>query len=270
MAKKEMAVPGKKSVGKVVDYRTRMAKYVEDDKARVPSGGGGASISIKGKVFTFKGEALADPLKVIVLDYCLENAYYDAEYDPEDPVPPACFAIGKEKKHEHLTPDETSPRQQHESCDSCEYQQWGSAEKGRGKACKNNVRLAVISADVKKLDAAYIEGAEVAFMRLPPTSVKHISGHITRLTERMGIPIFGAVTTLTFEESAATPVVIPSFETELANDDKLMNAIMDKRETIQDELQRVFDVSGYVPPEERQPKRKVVKPVVKPGAKRKF
>lgn len=257
-----------KSLVRKGDYKTELAKYAKEDSAREP-GLGGNFISIRGKNFSFQGTALPEPLKVVVINYAFENAFYDTEYDPENPAPPACFSIGMAE--DTLKPHESSPKPQSATCAECPHNEWGSAEKGRGKACKNNRRLLVLNADVKDFDSDYVEKSEVAMMRIPPTSVKHFKGHLKKITDGIKLPIWATVTALTFDEEAATPVVIPQLSEELSGDRPLLEAIKEKRDNTAEQLLQPYDVSSYKEPSERIDRKKVKriagrsanKPVVK-------
>lgn len=233
--------------------RSELAKYAVADGAREPAAGGNF-ISIKGKAFRAGGDVLGDPLNVVIVDYAFENAYYGGrDYDEDNPEPPVCFAIGKTE--DELAPDEKSPDPQAETCAECPQNAFGSAEKGRGKACKNARKLALISADVKKFDAQHVQGAEVRFMRLPPKSLGHFKGYIKKLTEGLQLPTFAAVTSLTFDEDEAFPVVVPSFESEVGDDKKLLNALIAKREGVQKDLLTTFDPASFADRKKEKPKK---------------
>jgi len=265
---KDLAVskPRGKALGKVGDYRAELAKYAKEDSARLPSGGG-SYISIRGKNFSFQGAVLEDPLKVVAIDYGFENALYEGKWDPETPQPPVCFAVAKTL--DDLAPHESSPKPQAESCRECPHNQFGTADTGKGKACKNSIRLALLSTATKKFDAGYVEKADPALMRLPPTSTKHFRGYLKKVTEGLQLPLFSIVTALSFDEEATTPVVIPQFEEEIS-DRKTLTALIGKRDAVQDALLQPFDVSGYSERKPKKEKREKLKPKIAAGRKSKF
>lgn len=255
MAKSIAVQKSGKAIGKAKDYRTELAAYAKEDSARLPSGTG-SYISIRGKNFSFQGSVLDEPLAVVILDYSFENALYEGKWDPENPRPPVCFAVAKSKTD--LGSDENSPKRQSEDCKDCDHNQFGSADTGKGKSCKNSLRLAVLSTTAKQFNADFVEKSEVAMIRLPPTSMKHFQGYVKKITEGLQLPLFSVVTELGFEEDSATPVVIPQFGEEI-DDRKLLQALIAKRESAQEQLLQPFDVSNY----EEQPKKKEKKPVKK-------
>lgn len=253
-------------LAKAGDYKKELAKYAKEDSARLPTGGG-ASVSIKGKRFSFQGATLEEPMKAIVIDYGFENSLYEAAYDEENPQSPVCFAMAKIQ--EDMSPHETSPKPQSETCHDCPHNQFGSAEKGKGKACKNSIRLALISTETKVLNDEYVKKAESVIMRLPPSSLKHFRGYLKKITEGLQLPLFSVITGFSFDEEAATPIVVPQFEDEIS-DRKLLATLVQKRETVQETLLQPFDVSGYSDiPKKSKTKPAAKKPVVK-GGKKKF
>ena len=258
--------PKGKALGKAGDYRAELAKYAKDDSARLPSGGG-SYISIRGKNFSFQGAALEDPLKVVVVDYGFENALYEGKWDPENPSPPVCFAVAKTA--DGLAPHESSPKPQADSCKDCPHNQFGTADTGKGKACKNSLRLALLSTITKKFDAAYVEKTDAALMRLPPTSTKHFRGYLKKITEGLQLPLFSVVTEPGFDEDAATPVVIPQFGDELG-DRAVLRALIAKRDAVQGALLQPFDVSGYSEAKPKKAKPEKAKPKIAAGRKSKF
>lgn len=266
---RELAVskPKKNAIGKVGDYRAELAKYAKEDSARSPSGGGNY-ISIKGKNFSYQGASLEEPMRVVMVDYGYENALYEGKYDPENPTSPVCFALAK--TIDEMAPHETSPKPQSDNCKSCPHNQFGTADSGRGKACKNSIRVAVLSTATKKFDADFVEKSDAALIKLPPTSTKHFRGYLKKITDGLQLPLFSVMTDLSFDEDEASPVVIPQFGDEI-NDRKTLHALIEKREVVQAALMQPFDVSNY---SEDKPKKKVksqkVKPKIMAGKKSKF
>ena len=256
----------KQSLGKVGDYRAEMAKYAKEESARMPSGSG-SFISIRGKNFSYQGATLEEPLRVVIVDYSYENALYEGKWDAENPQPPVCFAMSK--TNDEMAPHESSPKPQSDSCKDCPHNQFGTADTGKGKACKNSLRIAVLSTATKQFNPEFVQKSDAALMKLPPTSVKNFRGYLKKITDGLQLPLFSVMTDLSFDEEAATPVVVPQFGDEIG-DRKLLQALIAKRETVQAALLQPFDVSGY---SEDKPKKKVKPQKAKPkitGKKSKF
>lgn len=158
----------------------------------------GRNISTRGKVFTLpNGRTHQGPLHAVILDHRNYNRYYTAAYNPQDPKPPACFALSKELTG--LVPHETASGPQAESCAGCPMNKWGSAPTGKGKACRNTVRLAVAPSD--KSDD------EPMILSIPPTALKSWNALVNNL-ETMGMLPVQVVTEIAFDPQAAYPTLL--------------------------------------------------------------
>src|ERR1017187_7596078 len=129
---------------------TAMAKWDEtlsrlaQESTQVVAGlaGGGNFVKTRGGL-SYKDAPIPDnKMRVIVLDHVLCNTYYEGKFDPDDPTIPVCYAFGT---NAHLmAPHEDSEKAQSKQCEGCPQNEWGTADVGRGKACKNGVRLALM------------------------------------------------------------------------------------------------------------------------------
>jgi hypothetical protein len=150
----------------------------DDLKARLSAPSSNV-ISTAAKVFTLAdGRVDHGPLSVIVLDWVATNSYFSGEYDPQNRMPPTCFAVGPEK-NEMLVPIDTSPDKQHDNCNECPHNQFGS--KGKGKACKNQFKLAIIASD---LNVANTD--QVWTINVSPTGIKHFTAFVNNATKQFG------------------------------------------------------------------------------------
>lgn len=192
----------------------------------------GDAVAQTGSWVTFRAGAMAfkqlpiknSSLDIIVLDECLENLYYEDDFDPNAPASPVCFALAREVSG--MVPHETSPKKQHDSCAGCPQNAFGSARTGRGKACKNTVRLALI---------AYGDGSEkqlstceLAFAKLPVTSTKNWGKYTTMVREMHGRPPLGVVTRMSCRPDPKNQVMV-EFEFVKVIDNKLGNALLKRR-----------------------------------------
>lgn len=135
-------------------------------KALAGGGGvqGGKRISIKGGVFRLisDGKEVA-AVEERYLDVVIVNAaqkisriFYDGAFDPENPLPPACWSSDGDK------PDASIKEPQSGTCASCPKNIKGSGN-GESRACRFNQRLAVVLAND-------MEG-DVLQLTLPATSI---------------------------------------------------------------------------------------------------
>lgn len=71
----------------------------------------------------------------IIFWYSKQNTYWSSGFDPAKPGPPDCFS----------TDGKTGSKKREEdrfgSCATCKFNQFGSAPKGAGKACRNQIKL---------------------------------------------------------------------------------------------------------------------------------
>ena len=150
------------------------AKAAQKTEASVVTG---SFISFKGGILSYAGNAVpGNALDVVVVDYVMENQFYDGAYDPNNPNAPICYAFGRDE--DEMVPHEKSPQPQADSCASCPQNEWGSdPQGGRGKACKNVRRLAVIPANAVEDGVA---DAEMAYVKVPVTSVKGWAGYVNQ------------------------------------------------------------------------------------------
>lgn len=118
-------------------------------------------------------------LSVIVLGVIHENQYYDKPFKRGETQAPSCYAFGHDE--DSMEPHANAVDKQSDNCADCPLMQWGSDAGGVGKACKQVRRMAMVStADLDDLD-----NAEVAYLKLPVTSVKHWAGYVNRTLDKL-------------------------------------------------------------------------------------
>jgi hypothetical protein len=168
----------KKKETSIAVWEKQMAEQAIVAAKMVEGSGGGTFFKLAGGVLTFDGAPLLDNrMAVVILDSVLENVHYEGDYDPDNVTSPNCYAFGREDGT--LVPHEKVENPVNATCDGCPNNEWGSADRGKGKACRNTVRLALIPAGkldkdgefTPYADKAEFEGTSIAYMKLPVTSV---------------------------------------------------------------------------------------------------
>ncbi len=186
--------------GAVMNYEEELARQAAIAAGMEESTATGQFFSTKGGVLAFNGSPIpGNELPVIVLDSILENVFYEGRYDPDQISGPKCFAFAR--TDDELVPHELVNEKQHDACTGCPQNEWGSADTGKGKACRNTRRLALIPAGtidkngavVLEDDAEHFEKAGVAYIRLPLTSVKGYSAIVKQVAGVMRRPPHGVV-----------------------------------------------------------------------------
>lgn len=217
-----------------------MQQEVETEKA-VSSGG--KFISTKGGQLSFDGNQMKDnEMYVVIVDHIFENTYYEGRFNPETPQPPTCFAFGRNEKdlipHVNVVEAEQNPC---DACDGCPMNEWGSD--GKGKACKNVRRLALIPAGHvdRKSDELELYGedhfatAEIAYLKLPVTSTKGFSTYIKQVAQAYNKPVLGVITRVYVTPDAKTQYKV-NFEAIDEVPAELLGTLMQRRSAVMEEI----------------------------------
>lgn len=197
------------------EFARKAAEYAESEQLT-----GGQFITTRGGVLRFGDEVMpGNQIAVVIVDSVFENTYYEGRFNADEPVPPVCYAFARGDKkdemfphpamqdHPHFQPQNVARDGTVEGCQTCPMNEWGSADQGRGKACQNRRRLALLPAGFysKKRgdrdftlelfdDEKHYKSADLAFLKLPVTSVKDYSKYVTQLSASVHKPPFGVVT----------------------------------------------------------------------------
>lgn len=161
-------------------------------KSKLPVISANHWISANGGRFSFGENDLGNEIEVVILNYCFENNLYTEDYDPDNITPPACFALNEIQ--EELKPHELVKDPCDSKCSTCENNQFGSADKGNGKACRNIIRLAVVHVD----DIANPQ-ARVLFVRISPSALTAMSEYLNGIANIHNAVPFQIVTKLYIE-----------------------------------------------------------------------
>lgn len=199
-------------------------------------------ISLKGGKMSFGGATIpGNEFRCVILGAINENQYYDPEqpYDPDTPQVPICFAFGVEK--DKMAPAETCSDPQSEGCKGCPNNEFESAERGRGKACKNVLRLALITED----EVADIATAEVTYLKVPVMSVRNWGKYVDQLKKVIHRPYYSVVTKISLEEDDKSQFRV-LFEWE-ANVDADPSGLKSRHQAVMEAID-----FGYNAPEKRE------------------
>jgi len=181
----------------LASVQERIRQDLESTRNNVPPPSG-LSITIKGKSFHFPdGQTSQGPIQLIVLDYRNLYRYFKEAYNPQKLASPSCFALSKSL--EGMAPHESAPDPVSDVCKGCPMNEWGSASQGKGKACKNNVKLAVVAPD------ATIDTDPFSLI-VSPTGLKSWSSFVNGLAVMGRVPI-QAVAEVSFDPQQAYPTL---------------------------------------------------------------
>jgi len=183
----------------VVNVEEEIAKQLASLRDRVgapPSN----KITTKGKKFALpSGQTSTGPLKVVILDWRWVMANYPGVYNPTDPKDPDCFAVGINKPESGmLIPHESIENPHGANCADCKFNQWGSDPNGRGKKCKNQLRLLVMAPDAD-------DDTEPLTIYVSPTALKNFFAYATELASVHGLDMIQVITNIGFDVNVDYP-----------------------------------------------------------------
>lgn len=191
----------------IAKWDDELAKYAQEGAAQEQMPGGNF-ISFKGGVLQIAKKPIpGNKLDVIIVGNLYENTYRPGKYDPDNPGSPACFAFSRDGEDMHAHELSVKPQNIQEKevddkivkaspCLGCPQNAWGTADDGdgKGKACKNGRRLALLSAD--DLNPESITNGEVLYARLSPLNVKPWALYVKGLNATAKRPAWSVVTRL--------------------------------------------------------------------------
>lgn len=139
-------------------------------------------------------------MESVILAAAPENSYYEGDFDPSNTTPPVCYAFGKhdtqiDSNGSGLSPHPDAPKKQAATCGECKWNKFGTAEKGRGKACKNSVHVMLFHGDQLKKPNGVAE-AEVVSLSIPPTSGASFKAWSKQMEDLADEPKYGFVTSI--------------------------------------------------------------------------
>lgn len=197
------------------------AEFKATEATQAPAGG---FISTRGGRLTYAGgEIPGNRMEVVILDSILEYHLYGEHFNADHITSPICFAFGRNEAE--MRPHPNSAKPQCDSCANCPKNQFGTAELGKGKACKNIRRLAIIP--VEGLED--VDKAVVAFLKIPVTSVKAYSGYVQQITGTLKKPPFAVVTEISLVPDPKTQFRFQFRLVEELDDQTLIRALIEKR-----------------------------------------
>ena len=186
--------PGKE-VANIESILKQQLSELKDRVGAPPSN----KISTKGKKFTLPDGQSNTTLSAIVLDWRYVLAHYPGVFNPNNPQDPDCFAVGSAKPESGLLKAHSSIEKPHgEDCASCPKNQWKSDANGRGKACKNQIRLMLAGATPD-------QDTNPLTLYISPTGLKNWFAYLTDLATTHGLDVLQVVTEITFDPNETYP-----------------------------------------------------------------
>lgn len=127
----------------VVPLSDRMAARAQRHREQVAlaPNGGAQSLSFRGGTISLGDERIGKELPCFILATQFERTYYPSAYVADEKKTPSCYS------YDNVAPHKDAPYPQSKSCKDCEYNAFGSEPtRGKGKACKEGLRIALVRA----------------------------------------------------------------------------------------------------------------------------
>ena len=140
------------------------------------------------------GSNLGNEIQVIVIDYASRNNFYTTPYNPQNPAPPDCYAMGRVLRD--MKPEDDSPAPQSDDCASCPMNAFGSGNNGKSKACQNRRLLAVLVIDPDNPEAHNEPDAPIYILDLSPSNIKSFDGAVSMCARSLNGPPVKAILTI--------------------------------------------------------------------------
>jgi hypothetical protein len=181
-------------------WQDKMAQYAKTGLASERTTG--SMFSTRGGILTFGGQTVPNNrMQVIVVGSMHERTWYSKPWSPDQPASPDCYAfsfdgVGMKPHPEAMNP--VSPE-----CKGCKFDEFGSDPiRGKGKACKEQRRLALMPASALSTPDE-IAKAQVGYLRIPVTSTRGFSEHVKHCAMR-ALPVWAVITEVELVPDAKT------------------------------------------------------------------
>jgi hypothetical protein len=210
----------------IVDWQAELsALAVATAEAEKPSGNW---VSFKNGRLSIGGNQMKDDkVQCIVVNSVFENQWYMHKFDPDNPQSPDCYAIAD--LEEDLKPHKDSGAPQSPTCAECPKNAWGSDPGGgRGKACKNVRRLAMIAA-VDASHPDHVKKADIAIAKLPVTSVANWSTYANQIANVLKLPPLAVISEMSVEPNSKTIFQVNFALIDKVSDSAVIQALLGKR-----------------------------------------
>lgn len=168
------------------EKQSKYAQYTDAQKDVAPKIQSSDWISTSATGFVFGENELGLELDVVIVDFAYFNSFFGFGnvYDPDNITPPECMALSETS--EDMLPHELIKQPQADACADCELNKFGSAEKGKGKACKNYIRIAVVHVD----DLQGGSMPKLHYIKLPPTAITPFAELLGEINSIFKLPTF--------------------------------------------------------------------------------
>jgi hypothetical protein len=213
----------------IVPWKERLAQLAKQtEDAEKPTGN---FITFRAGQMLFNDNPVpGNKMLAVPIDYIFENAFYPEKFNPAKAMSPICYAFGR--KDSELKPHADCEDPQNTTCDGCELNEWGSdPDGGKGKACKNTRRIALLHKD-SLVDAKTILESAVAFCKIPVTSVKNWSTFANQCATVLKVPPLAVIAEVSVIPDSKTQFQVLFKGSGVISDDEILAALVAKQEMV--------------------------------------
>jgi hypothetical protein len=265
----------------VAKWDEELARQAKLASAMEESTATGNFFSLKGGILAFNDAPVPNnEMAVVVLDGVLENVYYEGKYDPDNIQGPKCFAFGRDEKtmepHKIVVEAGNSMAGASGLCQGCEMNEWGSADTGRGKACRNTRRLAMVAAGTFEAgrfkafnDEEQLEKAGIAYMKLPVTSVKGYAAFVKQIANALNRPPHAIYTKVSVRPDPQTQFKVV-FEPLSTIPNELLGMVMKRHEEAKASIEFPYTPFEEAPAPQRGGRAAPLRGKAAPAAKKRY
>ena len=236
--KTAVAVRPQTAMALPAEWEQELGEAAKNESALEKSGM--QAFSLKSGVLTYDGNAMPNnEMDVIVIASAFEKAMFINKFDPNNIVPPLCFALAPEDEdmepHDNSFKPQGNPDKDDEDfgkCKGCPQMEWGSdpnSPSGRGKMCKETRRLALIPVDALE-DLAK---ASATMLRIPVTSVRNWSDYVHTLSAVSKRPPWSVITKIKVVPDKKNQFMVQFEAVDSINSTELLTELKAARERAQ-------------------------------------
>jgi len=236
----------------LVPWKERLQQLAKQtEEAEKPTGN---FLTFKNGMLLFNDTPVpGNKMLAVPIDYMFENAYFPNRYDPTKVVSPVCYAFAR--KEAELAPYKDCEDPQHETCDGCERNEWGSdPDGGKGKACKNTRRIALLHKDSLADEKTILEAA-VAICKLPVTSVKNWSTFANQCATVLKVPPLAVICEISVVPDPKTQFQVLFKGTEVIKNEDILATLVAKQEMVAKNMIVPYPKNKEEPQKQQTPKK---------------
>lgn len=238
-------------------YRKYAEAYASTERA------GGSSISVRNGVMSVGDQPIpGNQFAGVILDAVRLNTFYMQPFNASNPMPPECYAIGRNDAemapHPDMQKDLSYFKPQAERCGACPHNEFGSGRTGTGKACSNRRKLLILVAGQyvqtqsglqlqPQTDPEHYATSPLLTMTLAPTTLHGWGAWVRETAATYQRPTFGVIARIYLYPHPKHGKEAVGFETLAPTPDHLFQTILQRH---QEAARDIFE--GYDPPQARQ------------------